>query len=120
IQDQRMHWMLPVAPLASAELEWLLANPPATKVLLSGLSSADLRGLQSKILEAQNVWADLCRVRGPVFGIEKMTDLVNARRLVYGSLWPIQNMASSLLQIEDARIPEPDKEAILHSAFFQE
>src|SRR5690606_37185767 len=69
IQDQRMHWMLPVAPLASAELEWLLAKPPATKVLLSGLSSADLRGLQSKILEAQNVWADLCRVRGPVFGI---------------------------------------------------
>jgi len=118
IQDQRMHWMLPVAPLASAELEWLLANPPAIKVLLSGLTSADLRGLQSKILEAPNVWADLCRVRGPVFGIEKMTELVKAKRLVYGSLWPIQNMASSLLQIEDARISEDEKSAILRSELF--
>jgi len=118
IQDQRMHWMLPVAPLAAAELEWLLANPPEIKVLLSGLSSADLRGLQSKILEAPNVFADLCRVRGPVFGIEKMTELVNAKRLVYGSLWPIQNMASSLLQIEDAQISEEEKAAILCSDFF--
>jgi len=118
IQDQRMHWMLPIAPLPSAELEWLLANPPAVKVLLSGLSNADLRGLQSKILEAPNVWADLCRVRGPVFGIEKMTELVNAKRLVYGSLWPIQNMASSLLQIEDAQIADEEKTAILSSDFF--
>jgi len=118
IQDQRMHWMLPVAPLASAELEWLLANPPAVKVLLSGLTNADLRGLQSKILEAPNVFADLCRVRGPVFGIEKMTELVKAKRLVYGSLWPIQNMASSLLQIEDARISEHEKSAILRSELF--
>jgi predicted TIM-barrel fold metal-dependent hydrolase len=119
IQDQRMHWMLPVAPLASAELEWLLANPPAVKVLLSGLTNADLRGLQSKILEAPNVWADLCRVRGPVFGIEKMTELVKAKRLVYGSLWPIQNMASSLLQIEDAQISEEDKKVIVRSDFFK-
>jgi len=118
IQDQRMHWMLPVAPLASAELEWLLANPPEVKVLLSGLTSADLRGLQSKILESPNVWADLCRVRGPVFGIEKMTELVKAKRLVYGSLWPIQNMASSLLQIEDAQISVEEKTAILQSDFF--
>ncbi len=118
IQDQRMHWMLPVAPLASAELEWILANPPQVKVLLSGLSNADLRGLQSKILEAPNVWADLCRVRGPVFGIEKLTELVKAKRLVYGSLWPIQNMASSLLQIEDAQISEEERNAILRSNFF--
>jgi predicted TIM-barrel fold metal-dependent hydrolase len=118
IQDQRMHWMLPVAPLASAELEWLLANPPEIKVLLSGLTNADLRGLQSKILEAPAVWADLCRVRGPVFGIEKMTELVKAKRVVYGSLWPIQNMASSLLQIEDAQISVEEKTAILRSDFF--
>jgi hypothetical protein len=45
-------------------------------------------------------------VRGPVFGIEKMTELVKAKRLVYGSLWPIQNMDSSLLQIEEARFSE--------------
>lgn len=120
IQDQRMHWMLPVAPLDSAELEWLLANPPAVKVLISGLTNADLRVLKSKILEAPNVYADLCRVRGPVFGIEKMTELVKAKRLVYGSLWPIQNMASSLLQIEDAQISEEDKSAILRSDFFRE
>ena len=118
IQDQRMHWILPVAPLATAELEWVLANPPAIKVLLSGLTNADLRSLQSKILQAPDVWTDLCRVRGPVFGIEKMKELVKAKRLVYGSLWPIQNMASSLLQIEDAQVSADERNAILHSNFF--
>lgn len=113
IQDQRLQWLLVVPPVASGELEWLLANPPSVKVLLSGLTHADLQQLQSKILQAPHVWADLSRVRGPVFGIEKLTALIEARRLVYGTLWPIQNISSTLLQIQEAQINEDDKTRIL-------
>ena len=119
IQDQRLQWMLPVSPLAASELEWLLANPPRLKVLLSGLSSGDIRNLQSKILAARQVWVDVCRVRGPVFGLEKLTELLQDKRLVYGTLWPLQSMSSTLLQVQDARISEEERAAVLGKSTFR-
>ena len=76
IQDRRLQWMLSVLPLDVEELEWLLSNPPEIKVLLSGLSRTDLLQLQAKILAAPNIWVDTSRLRGPVFGLENLTELL--------------------------------------------
>ena len=113
IQDARMHWMLRVPPLSSENLQWLLADPPPARVLLSGLPFSEVMALRGKLQSAARVWFDLSRVRGPVFAVEKLVETLGAEQLVFGSLWPIQMIAPSLRAIEDARITAAQRAQIL-------
>lgn len=111
IQDARMQWMHSVAPVAAADFDWLLSalgapELPPCRLLLSGLPFAEIARMSDALRELSTVWADLSRVRGPVFAVEKLVQEQNLERLVFGSLWPIQIMASSTRQIEDADIDE--------------
>lgn len=117
IQDARMHWMHAVAPVAAADFDWLLSalgtpEVPACRVLLSGFPFADLSRMGDVLRANENIFADLSRVRGPVFGVEKLVNEQKLERLVFGSLWPIQLVGSSTLQIDDAAISDAARKAI--------
>lgn len=113
IQDERMHWMHAVPPVASADFDWLLSSPPPCKVLLSGLPFHEIGRLGEALRAATSVWCDLSRVRGPVFSIEKLVQEQKIERLLFGSLWPIQIIGSSLLPIAEARIGDSQRQGIL-------
>jgi predicted TIM-barrel fold metal-dependent hydrolase len=111
IQDERMHWLRHFAPTAAADFEWFLSaldSPeiPACRVLLSGLTFADLTRMGDALRERKTVWADLSRVRGPLFCAERLVNEQQHERLVFGSLWPIQIMAATLSQIADAEMDD--------------
>lgn len=115
IQDERMHWMLSVPPVQNEEFERLLATPPSTPIILSGLQNLDIYRLSAKLGAAPNAYVDLSRVRGPVFAIEKLVGTVGAEKLIFGSLWPIQLVASTIRQIEEANISTTERSQILGS-----
>ena len=111
IQDERMHWMRHFPPTANADFEWFLSaldtpEIPACRVLLSGLTFFDFGRMGEAMRECKTVWADLSRVRGPLFSVEKLVNEQSHERLVFGTLWPIQIMAATLRQIADADIDE--------------
>ncbi len=117
IQDQRMHWMHTVPPVSNADFDWLFSalgsqELPACRLLLSALPFAELTRLASVLRDATTVWADLSRVRGPVFAVEKLVNDHKLERLVYGTLWPIQVMAATYSQVEDAAITDEQRAAI--------
>ncbi len=118
IQDQRMHWMHTVPPVSNADFDWLFSalgsqELPACRLLLSALPFAELTRLADVLRNASTVWTDLSRVRGPVFAVEKLVNDHKLERLVYGTLWPIQVMAATYRQIEDAAITDEQRAAIL-------
>ena len=126
IQDERMHWMRHFAPTAAADFEWFLSalntpEIPPCRVLLSGLTFADLSRMGAAMREHKTVYADLSRVRGPLFCAETLVTEQHNERLVFGSLWPIQVMAATLKQMTDAEIDDATRARILSKnwcAFF--
>lgn len=118
IQDQRMHWMHTVPPVSNADFDGLFSafgsqDLPACRLLLSALPFAELTRLAGVLRDAPTVWADLSRVRGPVFAVEKLVNDHKLERLVYGTLWPIQVMAATYRQVEDAAVTDEQRAAIL-------
>jgi predicted TIM-barrel fold metal-dependent hydrolase len=119
IQDERMHWMRHFAPTSNADFEWFLSaldSPeiPACRVLLSGLTFADFGRMGAALRERKTVWADLSRVRGPLFSVEKLVNEQHCERLVFGTLWPIQIVSAPLRQITDADIDDAIRAQMLN------
>ncbi len=119
IQDERMHYMRHFAPTAAADFEWFLsalntAEIPGCRVLLSGLTFADLGRMGEALREHKTVYADLSRVRGPLFSAERLVNEQKHDRLVFGSLWPIQILAATLLQITGSEMDEAMRAKILN------
>ena len=113
IADERWHWMLKVPELPADELDYaatVYANQP---IIVSGLNAPQT--LAPRMRQHPSLYADVSRVRGPVFAMEKLVETVPPDRLVFGSLWPIQMIEATLWQVTSARISERAREGILAS-----
>jgi predicted TIM-barrel fold metal-dependent hydrolase len=110
IADERWHWMLKVPAVDQADLDYLTASFDQP-ILLSGVSGH--RALASRLAKCPGLYADISRVRGPQFAIEKLVKAVPSEKLVFGSLWPIQIIEATLWQVTTAKIGDETKRNLL-------
>jgi hypothetical protein len=112
IADERWHYMLKVPGVDDADLEYLTATSSEQRILISGCNS--LAFLASRLRDQPLLYADISRVRGPQFAIEKMVRDLPVNKLVFGSLWPIQIIEATLWQVTTAKIEPPARDAMLY------
>jgi predicted TIM-barrel fold metal-dependent hydrolase len=60
------------------------------------------------------LYADLSRLRGPQFAIEKLVNQLPVEKLVLGSLWPIHIIEATLWQVTTAKISPEIQRQLLH------
>jgi len=111
IADERWHHMLHLPGVDTADLEYLTSVCPDQRVLISGLNSHSF--LAPRLRDQPMLYADVSRVRGPQFAIEKLVNELPANKLIFGSLWPIQIIEGTLWQITTAEIKPAQRDAIL-------
>jgi len=112
IADERWHYLLKTPPVAMDDLQYFTARYGDQRLLLSGLGA--FGPIAARVDQAESIYLDTSRIRGPQFGMETLHKDVRFDRIVFGSLWPIQMIEASLWQIGAARIDESIKRAYLH------
>jgi uncharacterized protein len=113
IADERWHWMLKVPELSLAEIEHAVSIYGNQPLLISGLNAP--QNLSPRMQQHPGLFADVSRVRGPLFAMEKLLASSVSEKLVFGSLWPIQIIEPTLWQITSAPVPDEKKNAVLHT-----
>lgn len=112
IADERWHWMLPMPAVQEEELVAFVQQYPHQRILISGMNHPQV--LAEVMAKQPQLYADISRLRGPLFAVERLVEQVPAQRLTFGSLWPIQVIEATLWQLWDARIPEASRQAMLY------
>jgi hypothetical protein len=109
--DERLSWMRRFPPVPIDAMEAFAAAHPEPAMIFSGVNGAACE--PGCLAAAPRLHLDLSRVRGPVFAVERLLERVPVERLLLGTLWPLQLAEATLWQVQAARIPEEDREAIL-------
>jgi len=111
IADERWHWMLNVPELPMHDLEYATAVFDQQPIVVCGLNRP--QSLAGRMTQHPMLYADVSRLRGPVFGVEQLAKSAPADRLLFGSLWPIQIIEATLWQVTSARIDRAERDRIL-------
>ncbi len=99
IVDERLHYMLRVPPVPDDELKGLAQRHPEQRVIYSALWWAEIIGMADALGNADHVWFDVSRCRGPENWPVRLVEAVPAGQIVFGSLWPLQVIRSTLEEI---------------------
>ncbi len=114
IVDERLHYILKVPPVSDDEMRRLAERHPEQRFVFSALWFGEIIGMGEAIGHADHVWFDVSRCRGPENWPVKLVDAVPARQIVFGSLWPLQVIPSTLQELVYAPFDDETRAMILH------
>ena len=103
---------LKVPEVDAIDLDYVTTTFTDQSIVISGRNGADL--MNWRLEECPNLYADISRVRGPVFAIEQLAAVCPPEKLLFGSLWPIQIIEATLWQVATAKIDDGVRDKILH------
>lgn len=113
MRDERTMYMIQPRSIPMEEVEAFLKANSGIPTLLTHIRAAEVEGLTPLLLERENLFADNSGFKDGIFVLDRMVLETAARgHLVYGSGAPIMEMQATTMQIDTARIPEEEKEAI--------
>ncbi|MDY7009171.1 MAG: amidohydrolase family protein [Planctomycetota bacterium] len=115
IADERWHWMLHTPAVEDSDIVSFVRNYPEHHILISAMNQPNI--LVEYLADCPHLYVDVSRVRGPVFAVEQMLGNLPANKVVFGSLWPVQIIEATLWQVQEARISEKTRKAVLHENF---
>jgi predicted TIM-barrel fold metal-dependent hydrolase len=113
VVDERLHYMLKVPPVPDEELKDLAQRHPQQRFIFSALWLAEILALTEAMGKPQHVWFDVSRCRGPEEWPLKLVEAVSPEQIVFGSLWPLQVIRSTLGEILYAPFDDRTRAMIL-------
>jgi hypothetical protein len=114
IADERWHWMQQTPPLdIGQDLAYLTSMFPDNRLLISAANGAELSAMSTRLRTHGSLYADLSRVRGPIFALDNLPQWLPLQRVVFGSLWPVQIVEASLWEINLSTLSAQQQRMIL-------
>lgn len=113
MQDYRIQWMVHTEDVETDQVAPFLERFRERRLILSGLHVSDMKRLADTVNACPNLLLDTSRLKGPWKTIEKLTGVVDPKRLCFGSLWPINLPECPLLQVQHAACDREVRDAIL-------
>lgn len=112
-QDERHH--PPVSHMQPAPMDdvvALAAACPRARVVASGARLRDILDQAQHIQQLRNLWMDTSHLDG-LACVKDACAAVGAKRLLFSTCWPFFYARSAFLKVEEAEIPEREREAIM-------
>jgi hypothetical protein len=99
MEDERLNYIH--TPLTPEEfgLSDFVRRPAACRRLLLTVRWSELLAMRDALLSDGNVWYDTSGLKSASFGIASLCETLTDRRLVFGSLYPLQSLRSTLYLI---------------------
>ena len=113
--DERLHhWLLNVRAVELDELAYLVKQATATRLVLSHLYLSEFPQLLPAIREHPTALLDIGNAKPTIMWVEQLCEQVEPNRLVVGTGAPLYYHGGVLLCLQEARLPEVVRQAILH------
>jgi predicted TIM-barrel fold metal-dependent hydrolase len=114
IADERWHWMLHTSAVdVNQDIAYLTSQFQEQPLVISGASAGEIGFLGRRMRQQRMLYADLSRVRGPIFALDRIDQAAPVDRLLFGSLWPVQIIEASLWEITTSTLDAGIQRAIL-------
>lgn len=112
MEDERLNYLAAPRPLPVREVESFLSEHRDLTAVVLGARPHEIESLGGELRSRPNLYFDLSGLKDGQFNVERLVGEFGDGKLVYGSLYPLYCLKSSLLQVETAEIPDRSKERI--------
>lgn len=112
MEDERLDYMAAPRPLPIREIRDFLLEHKALRVILLGAYPREMESLSGELRSLPNLYFDLSGLKDGQFNVERLVEEWGDGNIVYGSLYPLYCLKSSLLQMETAEVPDRSKARI--------
>ncbi len=114
LEDERYHhWRMKVKPTPVREIAALALRLPATTIVLSGGSYADIKLFFQEVGDRANTFAEIGWLKSPLEAVATCVQEFGAERLLMGTNFPLMVPWCGTAKVREADIPEAAKSAIL-------
>lgn len=119
MEDERLDHIVRPAAIQTDDLAKFIKKYKENSIILLNIRFPELMALKDAINSNKNVFFDTCGLKDPLFPVERLLEIFDAEKILYGSLYPLYCMKSSTLIVEKADIQEPVKEKIFYGNSLQ-
>lgn len=112
MEDERLNYMVAPRALPVREIGDFLSAHRELAVVLLCAKPSEIGSLGEEIWSRPNVYFDTSGFKDGQFGVQRLAEEFGAEKLVYGSLYPLYCLKSTLLQVETAELPDRSKRRI--------
>ncbi|HHV96307.1 MAG TPA: amidohydrolase family protein [Clostridiaceae bacterium] len=115
MEDERLNYLFQPRGIDKAELSHFLESHPENTVILLSIRYGEIMNIKDIINSRRNVFVDTSGFKDLLFIIEKLTKVVDHRKILYGSNHPLYCMKSTILLVEKAEVDSSVKEDIFYN-----
>lgn len=113
LQDERLHhWRMPVPATDLSALPELVAAFPDLPLIIMGQGVPFAQQFQS-LFAGSRLLMDLSRCEG-IGGVADLVRTIGAEHVLFGSHAPFFYLEAAVLKLQEAGLPDNDRDAILH------
>lgn len=112
MEDDRLGYMVSPPALPVPEIRDFLEAHRDLAVVLLGAKPSEIGALGDEIRSRANLYFDTSGLKDGQFGVQRLVEEFGDGKLVYGSLYPLYCLKSTLLQVETAKLPDRSKSRI--------
>jgi len=113
MEDERLSYIYQPIPLSIKEIQFFVETNIDIKMLLLNIRFNEIMTLKNILLDAPNILFDTSGLKDQLFNVEKLVAALGDKKMVYGSLYPLFCLKSTLFEVTKAQISTQSMERIL-------
>jgi len=113
MEDERLSYMFIPTPIQITDLQTFLEVNKDLKIILLNIRFNEIKNISNLIIESSDIFIDTSGLKDQLFNVEKLAEVFGNKKILYGSMYPLFCLKSTLLEVTKAKISTQSKENIL-------
>lgn len=113
MEDERLSYIVIPTPIQISDIQTFLETNKDLKIILLNIRFNEIKNISNTLIESSNIYFDTSGLKDQLFNVEKLAEELGNRKILYGSLYPLFCLKSTLLEVTSAGISSLSKENIL-------
>jgi uncharacterized protein len=115
MEDERLNYLNTPRTIPMDEVSQFIGNNKNLNVVIINIRLSEIISIKKVIVNNKNVYLDTCGLKDGLFTIDNLEALIGDSKILYGSLYPMYSLKSTVLLIEKSSISEKSKENIFNN-----
>lgn len=114
MEDERLNHIIYPTAISTDSVSRFIEKHKNNNIILTNARYSELTSLRDTINANSNVFFDTSGLKEPLFPVERLIQIFNVEKIIYGSMYPLYCMKSSIFMVDKADISESEKEKIFY------
>lgn len=116
LEDARLEYLICQKKLSLSLVKDIADAFPQMPIVLLNIYGQELKELGERAWDYLNLYIDTSGLKNNLFDLEKIVRTVGAKKIVFGSQWPLNCFASTALKVQDVGVSQEEKNCIYSQA----